>query len=208
MYTRRRKIRFFPFFCSMKKRVSKISWFLRANHHTQLSEKYLSLLRDFLNSHLYVKAMKQQEVEQITNILINWENTHKVIPYFSDLVQHPVYGAVFSSLSIDEKKEVENVIHDHILQKLDLITKTKGGQLFKRFEESQPELFWRFREMNDKDTTDPDFQSVGKQVEIEMFKLEGILTEKMLQQEKGLEKVVESFYNLVYLFFPRFNEIE
>ena len=62
--------------------------------------------------------------------------------------------------------------------------------------------------MNDKDNTDPDFQSVGKQVEIEMFKLEGILTEKMLQQEKGLEKVVESFYNLVYLFFPRFNEIE
>lgn len=152
--------------------------------------------------------MKQQEVEQITNILINWENTHKVIPYFSDLVQHPVYGAVFSSLSTDEKKEVENVIHDYILQKLDLITKTKGGQLFKRFEESQPELFWRFREMNDKDTTDPEFQSVGKQVEIEMFKLEGILTEKMLQQEKGLEKVVESFYNLVYLFFPRFNEIE
>ena len=143
--------------------------------------------------------MKQQEVEQITNILINWENTHKVIPYFSDLVQHPVYGAVFSSLSIDEKKEVENVIHDYILQKLDLITKTKGGQLFKRFEES---------EMNDKNNTDPEFQSVGKQVEIEMFKLEGILTEKMLQQEKGLEKVVESFYNLVYLFFPRFNEIE
>jgi len=171
-------------------------------------DECLSLLRDFLNSHLYVKTMKQQEVEQITNILINWENTHKVIPYFSDLVQHPVYGAVFSSLSIDEKKEVENVIHDYILQKLDLITKTKGGQLFKRFEESQPELFWRFREMNNKNTTDPDFQSVGKQVEIEMFKLEGILTEKMLQQEKGLEKVVESFYNLVYLFFPRFNEIE
>jgi len=48
--------------------------------------------------------MKQQEVEQITNILINWENTHKVIPYFSDLVQHPVYGTVFSSLSIDRQK--------------------------------------------------------------------------------------------------------
>lgn len=40
-----------------------------------------------------------------------------------------------------------------------------------------------------------------------MFKLEGILTEKMLKQEKGLDKVVESFYNIVYLFFPRFSEI-
>jgi hypothetical protein len=41
-----------------------------------------------------------------------------------------------------------------------------------------------------------------------MFKLEGILTEKMLKQEKGLDKVIDSFYNIVYLFFPRFNEVE
>jgi hypothetical protein len=41
-----------------------------------------------------------------------------------------------------------------------------------------------------------------------MFKLEGILTEKMLKQEKWLDKVIDSFYNIVYLFFPRFNEIE
>lgn len=41
-----------------------------------------------------------------------------------------------------------------------------------------------------------------------MFKLEGILTERMLKQEKGLEKVVESFQNLIYSFFPRFNEVE
>ena len=55
---------------------------------------------------------------------------------------------------------------------------------------------------------DKDFQVVGKQVETEMFKLEGILTEKMLKQEKGLESVISSFYNLVYAFFPRYNEIE
>ncbi len=208
MYTRRRRIWFFSFFVLWKKDWVKFLDFYKQIIILGFWTNVSHFLRDFLYSHLYLKAMKQQEVEQITNILINWENTHKVIPYFSDLVQHPVYGAVFSSLSTDEKKEVENVIHDYILQKLDLITKTKGGQLFKRFEESQPELFWRFREMNDKNNTDPEFQSVGKQVEIEMFKLEGILTEKMLQQEKGLEKVVESFYNLVYLFFPRFNEIE
>ncbi|MDO4713948.1 MAG: hypothetical protein Q4B28_04870 [bacterium] len=69
-------------------------------------------------------------------------------------------------------------------------------------------MFWAFRRSNDPQANDPQFQTLGKQVEIEMFKLEGILTEKMLKQEKGLEKVVESFYNIVYLFFPRFNEIE
>lgn len=62
--------------------------------------------------------------------------------------------------------------------------------------------------MNDFSVEDKDFQVVGKQVETEMFKLEGILTEKMLKQEKGLESVISSFYNLVYAFFPRYNEIE
>jgi hypothetical protein len=52
------------------------------------------------------------------------------------------------------------------------------------------------------------FQEVGKQVEHELFKLEGILTEKMLNQEKGLDKVVDSFYNIVYLFFPRYNSLD
>jgi hypothetical protein len=52
------------------------------------------------------------------------------------------------------------------------------------------------------------FQQVGRQVEDELFKLEGILTERMLNQEKGLDQVVGSFYNIVYLFFPRYNQIK
>ena len=62
--------------------------------------------------------------------------------------------------------------------------------------------------MNDFVVEDKNFQKIGKQVEIEMFKLEWVLTEKMLKQEKGLESVISSFYNLVYAFFPRYNEIE
>jgi hypothetical protein len=69
-------------------------------------------------------------------------------------------------------------------------------------------LFWKFRELNDPIKNDKDFQKLWKQIETEMFKLEGILTEKMLKQEKGLDKVIDSFYNIVYLFFPRFNEVE
>jgi hypothetical protein len=41
-----------------------------------------------------------------------------------------------------------------------------------------------------------------------MFKLEGILTDKMLKQEKWLDKVVSSFYNIVYNFFPKFSQVE
>jgi hypothetical protein len=41
-----------------------------------------------------------------------------------------------------------------------------------------------------------------------MFKLEGILTERMFKQEKWLDKVVWSFYNIVYSFFPKYGRIE
>ncbi len=65
------------------------------------------------------------------------------------------------------------------------MTKTKGGQLFQRFFETQEELFWTFRDLNENPEDDMDlFQRIGKQVEQEMFKLEGILTEKMVGQEK------------------------
>ena len=152
--------------------------------------------------------MKEQEIEQIRNILTNIENSQKKIPYLSDLKKHTVFWPIFSSLSQKEETEVENVIADYINEKIELIKKTKWGQLFARFTESNPELFWNFRKANDSEYTENDFQSLWKQVETEMFRLEWILTEKMLKQEKGLDKVIDSFYNIVYLFFPKFNEIE
>lgn len=151
--------------------------------------------------------MQSQEIEQIKNILLNLETSTKKIPFLSDLEQHPVFGAVFSSLSSAEKEQVQEVINTYILEKLQMIKKTKGWQLFNRFFEGQSDLFWTFRKLNDAQSKDSAFQTLGKQVETEMFKLEGILTEKMLKQEKGLDKVIDSFYNIVYLFFPRFNEI-
>ena len=108
-----------------------------------------------------------------------------------------------------QKKEVEAVINNYIIEKIEGMTKTKGGQLFKRFFEAFPDMFWEFRALNEdgKETSDA-FQKVGKQVEQEMFKLEGILTEKMFNQEKGLDKVIGSFYNIVYTFFPKYSLIE
>ncbi len=152
--------------------------------------------------------MQAQEIEQIKNILINMENSQKKIPYLSDLEQHSVFWAIFSQLSNQEKAEVEGIISSHLAEKIESIKKTKGGQLFARFVDAQPELFQAFRRANDSHYQGDDFQTLGKAVETEMFKLEGILTEKMLKQEKGLDKVVDAFYNIVYLFFPRYNEID
>lgn len=152
--------------------------------------------------------MQEQERQQIFSILSNLEQSKKYLPYFSDLQKHPVFWAVIGSLSKDEQEEVKKLCDDYVLEKLKNSQKTKGGQLFNRFVESKNGLFWQFRRMNDFSVEDKDFQVVGKQVETEMFKLEGILTEKMLKQEKGLESVISSFYNLVYAFFPRYNEIE
>ena len=71
-------------------------------------------------------------------------------------------------------------------------------------------LLSQFRELNESDETaaTKEFQVVWKKVEQEMFRLEWILTERMLKQEKWLDKVIESFYNIVYAFFPRYNSVE
>lgn len=104
--------------------------------------------------------MQEQEKLQILNILTNLEEAKKYIPYFSDLLQHPIFGAVISSLDEEKKQEVMQLCEVFLLDRLSQIKKTKGGLLFNRFFESQPELFWKFRKMNDPLINDSDFQSV------------------------------------------------
>ncbi|GHW02746.1 hypothetical protein AGMMS50249_5320 [candidate division SR1 bacterium] len=154
--------------------------------------------------------MDENQTKQLFTILSNIEESRKFIPTFSDLAQHPVFGIHFSQMKAEEKSEVNNLINTYITDRVHSFHKTKGGQLFIRFFESLPELFWRFRQLNENTDTasSAEFQTVGKQVESELFRLEGILTDKMINQEKGLDKVVESFYNIVYTFFPRFNMID
>lgn len=152
--------------------------------------------------------MNQQENDQIRNIIMNIEEKKWSIPYFSDLENHEVFGPIFKSVSPEEKIEIQVLINEYIAEKIEGMTKTKWGQLFKRFFEAYNELFWKFRTLNEGDHTGKSFQEIGKQVEQEMFKLEGILTEKMFKQEKGLDKVIDSFYKIVYTFFPRYNKID
>lgn len=152
--------------------------------------------------------MKQQEYDQIKQIIMNIEEKKWSIPYFSDLENHLIFGPIFKNISADEKIEIQHIINDYIAEKIEDMTKTKWGQLFKRFFEAYNELFWKFRTLNEKNNSSKEFQKTGKQVEHEMFKLEWILTERMLKQEKWLDKVIDSFYKIVYTFFPRYNEIE
>ncbi len=154
--------------------------------------------------------MNQTEREQIENVIINFEETRKYVPFFSDLESHSTFGSVFKNLDKQQRVEVENIIKEYITSKIDSLKKTKWGQLFKRFFEWFNELFWEFRELNEKSDNieSSQFQKIWKIVEWEMFKLEWILTEKMFNQEKWLDKVVGSFYNIVYTFFPRYSDIE
>ncbi len=151
--------------------------------------------------------MNQNEIDQITNMIANIEEKKGYIPYFSDLENHEIFGPIFKSVSSDQKIEIQHIINDYIAEKIDSMTKTKWGQLFKRFFEAYNELFRKFRTLNEIGNGEL-FQETGKQVEQEMFKLEWILTERMLKQEKGLDKVIDSFYKIVYTFFPRYNKID
>jgi len=152
--------------------------------------------------------MNQQETDQIRNIIMNIEEKKWYIPYFSDLENNETFGPIFKSVSAEEKIDIQHIINDHITEKIESMTKTKWGQLFKRFFEAYNELFWKFRTLNEGENITETFQETGRKVEQEMFKLEGILTERMLKQEKWLDKVIDSFYKIVYTFFPRYNKID
>lgn len=153
--------------------------------------------------------MTESEIRQIQNIITNLEEKHGHIPYFSELENHAIFWPIFKSLDEDERANIKKIIDEYIVSKIESM-KTKWGLLFKRFWEVNPELFWQFRDLNEKEENieKPEFHEAGKKIEQEMFKLEGILTERMFKQEKWLDKVVGSFYNIVYSFFPKYGRIE
>lgn len=88
---------------------------------------------------------------------------------------------------------------------------TKWGEYFQRFYENQPDMFWKFYEFNHTDgvdiSTGSEFQTLGKQVEMQMFNLENILTSRQTGS-KSTEKTVTAFYDLVESYFPLYGKIE
>ena len=88
---------------------------------------------------------------------------------------------------------------------------TKWGEYFQRFYENQPDLFWKFWELNTDNEVDTstgsEFQVLWKQVEMQMFNLENILTSRQMWW-KSTEKTVTAFYDLVASYFPLYGQIE
>lgn len=150
--------------------------------------------------------MKQAEIEQIKTIISNFEEQKWYIPFFKNLEEHPAFGPVFKTLHDEDKQDIKDIIDNYIREKIEN-HKTKWGELFKRFFEVNEDMFWEFRDLN-QDTSNPEFNKLGKVVEDEMFKYEWILTERMLKQEKWLDKVLDSFYKIVYTYFPKYSEID
>ncbi|MEI6773473.1 MAG: hypothetical protein WCL18_01210 [bacterium] len=69
--------------------------------------------------------MRQEEVDQIRNIIINIEEKKHSIPYVSDLESHAVFGPIFKSISSEEKIEIQLIINEYIGEKIEGMTKTK-----------------------------------------------------------------------------------
>jgi hypothetical protein len=69
--------------------------------------------------------MQQAEIDQIINIITNFEDKRKFVPYFSDLTKHETFGPIFKNLPDDQKQEIENVIKNYIVEKIESMNKTK-----------------------------------------------------------------------------------
>ncbi len=153
--------------------------------------------------------MNPAEKNQIEIIIRNFHESKQYVPYFTDLKQHETFWVIFNSLEEEQVEEVKALIKKYIREDI-ANKKTKWGELFKRFFDLNEAKFWDFRLLNDsaEDQENENFQKLGKEIENELFKYEGILTEKMLQQEKGLDKVLGSFYNIVYSYFPKMNLVK
>jgi succinate dehydrogenase flavin-adding protein (antitoxin of CptAB toxin-antitoxin module) len=147
--------------------------------------------------------MDQLYKNQIKQIVSNLHNKSGKIPFMSDLLDHPVFGPAIHVLSFDEKKEVGVIIDSYIEHYVASLT-TKGGQLFRRLFEQYTDDFREYRVLNqDKNNIHmPRFQSLSQFFQKELFALESVLTSKMLKRPEGLDKVIDSFYDIVDAIFP------
>lgn len=152
--------------------------------------------------------MSPKEKEQIQLIIDNFTTQYKHVPFMDELATHQVFGPLFADRTQKEKDAIQGIINEYIDDKIQQF-KTKWGELFRRFYHVNQQLFRKFRNYNVsiQSTKDSEFQILGKQVEQELFKYEGILTEKMLNRPEWLDKTLAAFYDIIYMFFPYYNSI-
>ena len=149
------------------------------------------------------------EINQVTQIITNYDDKNKKVPYISDLEDHPTFGPFFVVLDPEDKKEVTELINAYIKSKI-TAGKTKGSEFFRRFYNLNQDNFRLFRDLNsDKNNIDTeDFQVIGKELQQELFKYENMLTRNMTKRWYALDKVVSAFYDTVHSFLPRFSFVK
>ncbi|USN55658.1 MAG: hypothetical protein H6765_03565 [Candidatus Peribacteria bacterium] len=127
--------------------------------------------------------MKTTDFEQVRAIIENLDQSRKYVPFFEDLANHPVYGQFFNDLDGEEIEKIKELIQNYIMESIQEY-KTKGGEMFRRFYAINKDIFRRFRELNasEQSAQSPEFQTLGKEIEQQLFKFEGILTQNMLKK--------------------------
>lgn len=153
--------------------------------------------------------METKDLQQVKAIIENLDESKKSVPYYKDLAEHPVYGQFFKDLDSEEIEAVQEIINEYIYELIQSY-KTKGGEMFRRFYAINKDEFWKFRELNADETyaETEEFQKIGKKLEKQLFKFEGILTQNMLKKPQWLDKTIGAFYDIVYRFFPLYNQIK
>ena len=143
------------------------------------------------------------DLTQITQSITNIDTKNKKVPFPRDLETHPVYGSFFSNMSPEQVAQIDELLHDHIQEKITWLS-TKWGEFFKRFYALNKDDFWAFRALNadEAHVDSPEFQRIWKHLEQELFKFENMLTQNMGKRSYGLDKVVSAFYDIAYSFFP------
>ena len=153
--------------------------------------------------------MEAKDLDQIRIIIQNIDTQNKKVPYFTDLQAHPVYGQFFAHLDSEDIIQIQELISTYITDKIKWL-KTKWWEMFRRFYSIHKEDFRTFRELNaDINCVETDqFQTLGKKLEQELFKFEGILTQNMMKKPQGLDKTISAYYDIVYSFFPLYGQIK
>jgi hypothetical protein len=70
--------------------------------------------------------MTTPEKEQLFMLLQNIEESKKLIPTFTDLTKHPVFGTSFASMNEKQQQDVKEVIKAYIEKRVYSLHKTKG----------------------------------------------------------------------------------
>jgi hypothetical protein len=69
--------------------------------------------------------MKKQEKDQIYTIISNYTDQYKRVPFVSNLLEHAIFGPIFSQLSDKDITMVRSIINQFVEEKM-MIFSTKG----------------------------------------------------------------------------------